>query len=38
VYLASPEDISGDRPMSIEWTLEVPLPPKLFGEFSVLRG
>jgi hypothetical protein len=38
VYLASPEDISGDRPMNIEWTLEVPLPPKLFGEFSVLRG
>jgi hypothetical protein len=31
-------DISGDRPMSIEWTLEVPLPPRLFGEFSVLRG
>lgn len=38
VRLASPEDISGDRPMSINWTLEVPLPPRLFTEFSVLRG
>jgi len=38
VRLTSPDDISGDRPMSITWTLGVPLPPKLFGEFSVLRG
>lgn len=38
VYLAAPDDISGDRPMSIEWTLEVPLSPRLFAEFSVLRG
>ena len=38
VYLASADDISGDRPMSINWTLKVPLPPKLFSDFSVLRG
>jgi len=38
VYLADPADISGDRPMSIEWTLRVPLPPRLFSDFSVLRG
>ena len=38
VRLASDEDITGDRPMSISWTLNVPLPPKLFAEFSVLRG
>jgi superfamily II DNA or RNA helicase/HKD family nuclease len=38
VYLASPEDLSGDRPMSINWTLEVPLPARLFAEFSVLRA
>jgi superfamily II DNA or RNA helicase/HKD family nuclease len=30
-------DVSGDRPMSIIWTLEVPLPGRLFSEFSVLR-
>ncbi len=28
----------GDRPMSIVWQLEVPLPVRLFREFSVLRG
>jgi len=28
---------SGDRPMSITWTLEVPLPARLFRAFSVLR-
>lgn len=37
-YLASRDDASGDRPMSIEWTLQVALPGRLFGEFSVLRG
>ncbi len=28
----------GDRPMSLVWRLEAPLPTKLFREFSVLRG
>jgi hypothetical protein len=28
----------GAKPMSIEWNLEVPLPVRLFQEFSVLRG
>ncbi len=36
--LESPDDIGGDRPMNITWTLDVPLSPKLFAEFSVLRG
>jgi hypothetical protein len=30
--------VEGDRPMSIVWQLEVPLPARLFREFSVLRG
>ena len=38
VRLTSDDDVTGDRPMSITWTLGVPLPPKLFAEFSVLRG
>jgi hypothetical protein len=38
VRIASAEDVSGDRPMNITRTLGVPLPPKLFAEFSVLRG
>ena len=38
VHLASEDDVTGDRPMSITWTMEVPLPPKLFSDFSVLRG
>jgi superfamily II DNA or RNA helicase/HKD family nuclease len=38
VHLREPTDITGDRPMSISWTLGVPLPPKLFGEYSVLRA
>ena len=38
VRITSADDITGDRPMSITWTLDVPLPPKLFSEFSVLRG
>jgi hypothetical protein len=28
----------GEKPMSIEWKLFVPLPVRLFQEFSVLRG
>lgn len=32
------ESWEGDRPMSIVWTLEVPLPAPLFREYSVLRG
>lgn len=32
------ESAEGDRPMSIVWKLEVPLPARLFREFSVLRG
>ncbi len=28
----------GERPMSIEWKLAIPLPVRLFQEFSVLRG
>jgi len=36
--VALAEDISGDRPMSVSWTLGVPLSGRLFGEFSVLRG
>jgi hypothetical protein len=38
VRIASAEDVTGDRPMNITWTLGVPLPPKLFAELSVLRG
>ena len=38
VRIVTADDITGDRPMSITWTLGVPLPPKLFGELSVLRG
>ena len=32
------ESAEGDRPMSIVWRLETPLPVRLFREFSVLRG
>lgn len=32
------ESAEGDRPMSIIWRLKVPLPVRLFREFSVLRG
>jgi hypothetical protein len=35
VALASAE---GDRPLSIVWQLETPLPVRLFRAFSVLRG
>jgi superfamily II DNA or RNA helicase/HKD family nuclease len=30
--------IEGDRPMSLHWKLEVPLPAELFRAFSVLRA
>ena len=32
------ESAEGDRPMSIVWRLQMPLPARLFREFSVLRG
>jgi hypothetical protein len=32
------ESAEGDRPMSISWRLERPLPARLFREFSMLRG
>ena len=32
------ESVEGDRPMSIVWLLQTPLPARLFREFSVLRG
>jgi len=32
------ETAEGAKPMSIVWKLTVPLPPRLFQEFSVLRG
>ncbi|MDO8262206.1 MAG: DUF3427 domain-containing protein [Gallionella sp.] len=32
------EQAEGDRPMSLVWRLESPLPIRLFREFSVLRG
>ena len=32
------ESAEGDRPMSIVWRLQTPLPARLFREFSVLRG
>lgn len=32
------ESAAGDRPMSMVWSFEVPLPARLFREFSVLRG
>jgi hypothetical protein len=38
VHLADPFDVTGARPMNVTWTLGVPLPPRLFSEFSVLRG
>jgi hypothetical protein len=37
VRITSPDDIAGDRPMSITWSMVVPLTPGLFREFSVLR-
>jgi superfamily II DNA or RNA helicase/HKD family nuclease len=35
--LVSLEEASGNRPMSITWKLQSPLPARLFREFSVLR-
>jgi superfamily II DNA or RNA helicase/HKD family nuclease len=32
------ESAAGDRPMSIIWRLQIPLPSRLFREYSVLRG
>ena len=32
------ESAEGNRPMSIVWRLQTPLPARLFREFSVLRG
>ena len=32
------ERVEGEKPMSIEWKLGVPLPVRLFQEFSILRG
>jgi len=32
------EKAEGEKPISIEWKLGVPLPVRLFQEFSVLRG
>lgn len=35
---ATIERWEGEKPMSIVWKLTQPLPPRLFEEFSVLRG
>jgi hypothetical protein len=35
--VAKPTDVSGERPMSIFWTLDTPLPLAVFGAFSVLK-
>lgn len=35
---ATQTEIKGDRPMSLRWKLEVPLPTDLFRSFSVLRS
>ncbi len=32
------QSASGERPMSIHWQLQCPLPVRLFRQFSVLRG
>jgi hypothetical protein len=32
------EKAEGEKPMSIEWKLEVPLPIRLYQEFNILRG
>jgi hypothetical protein len=37
VRIVSLEDIKGERPMNINWTLEVQMPIGMFREFSVLR-
>ena len=38
VRLTSPDDVTGDRPMNIVWTLEIPLPVHCYRAFSVLKG
>jgi superfamily II DNA or RNA helicase len=38
VHLASPSDLSGDRPMSIVWTFDVPLPVGIYRAFSIEKG
>ncbi len=38
VRIAATSDIAGDRPMNINWTLDVPVPVQLFRAFSVLKG
>lgn len=38
VSLADEDPVSGGRPLTIRWKLEVPLPPDLFRQFSVLRS
>ncbi len=38
VSIANAADVTGDRPMSVRWTLGVALPIGMFREFSVLRG
>jgi len=35
---ATIESWEGEKPMSIVWKLTVPMPPRLFEEFSILRG
>ncbi|WP_411282052.1 DUF3427 domain-containing protein [Gemmatimonas sp.] len=37
VRIAKPGAVSGERPMSIFWTLDVALPLAVFGAFSVLK-
>lgn len=32
------ERAEGEKPMSIEWKLQVPLPIRLYQEFNILRG
>ncbi len=36
--LVTLESAEGDRPMSIVWKLDTPMPIRLFREYSVLRG
>lgn len=38
VFVEHPGDVTGDRPMNVEWTLGVALPARVFAELSVLRG
>jgi superfamily II DNA or RNA helicase/HKD family nuclease len=38
MFITRPDDVTGARPMSITWTLKIPLPAQFFADFSVLRG